>query len=189
MKQTTKNWMGAALLILGSSAVTGAVVRGTASNSQPLSPEPMAVPATPVAPAGGYVDLTSAAESAVGSVVYIKVTQTGKTQRVQIQDPFSDFFGDFFGFGGRGGQPQQREYKQPDRHAAGSGVIISNDGYIVTNNHVVGEADEIEVKLNDNREFKGRIIGCDATTDLALIKIDAKDLPAIKIGNSVIDLL
>ena len=184
MKQTTKNWMGAALLILGSSAVTGAVVRGTASNSQPLSPEPMAVPATPVAPAGGYVDLTSAAESAVGSVVYIKVTQTGKTQRVQIQDPFSDFFGDFFGFGGRGGQPQQREYKQPDRHAAGSGVIISNDGYIVTNNHVVGEADEIEVKLNDNREFKGRIIGCDATTDLALIKIDAKDLPAIKIGNS-----
>ena len=184
MKQTTKNWMGAALLILGSSAVTGAVVRGTASNSQPLSPEPMAVPATPVAPAGGYVDLTSAAESAVGSVVYIKVTQTGKTQRVQIQDPFSDFFGDFFGFGGRGGQPQQREYKQPDRHAAGSGVIISNDGYIVTNNHVVGEADAIEVKLNDNREFKGRIIGCDATTDLALIKIDAKDLPAIKIGNS-----
>ena len=180
MKQTTKNWMGAALLILGSSAVTGAVVRGTASNSQPLSPEPMAAPATPVAPAGGYVDLTSAAESAVGSVVYIKVTQTGKTQRVQIQDPFSDFFGDFFGFGGRGGQPQQREYKQPDRHAAGSGVIISNDGYIVTNNHVVGEADEIEVKLNDNREFKGRIIGCDATTDLALIKIDAKDLPAIR---------
>lgn len=131
--------------------------------------------------------MTSAAESAVGSVVYIKVTQTGKTQRVQIQQNpfgFDDFFNDFFGFGGRGQQPQQREYKQPDRHAAGSGVIISNDGYIVTNNHVVGEADEIEVKLNDNREFKGRIIGCDPTTDLALIKIDAKDLPAIKIGNS-----
>ena len=138
----------------------------------------------PVAAPGGLVDLTYAAENTVSSVVYIKVTQTGKTQRVQVQDPFSDFFGfgDIFGFGGR--QPQQREYKQPDRHAAGSGVIISNDGYIVTNNHVVGEADEIEVKLNDNREFKGRIIGCDATTDLALIKIDAKNLPAIKIGNS-----
>ena len=77
-----------------------------------------------------------------------------------------------------------REYKQPDRHASGSGVIISDDGYIVTNNHVVGEADEIEVKLNDNREFKGRIIGCDPTTDLALIKIDEKGLPEIKIGNS-----
>ena len=140
-------------------------------------------PAQVAAPTG-LVDLTGAAEKAVESVVYIKVTQTGKTQRVQVQDPFSDFFGDFFGFGGRGGQPQQREFKQPDRHAAGSGVIISADGYIVTNNHVVGEADEIEVKLNDNREFKGRIIGCDPTTDLALIKIEAKELPAIAIGNS-----
>ena len=187
MKQTTKNWIGAIALVLGSSAVTGAVVRmspsSVSSRGEAQSPSVMAAPAQVAAP-GGYVDLTTAAESAVGSVVYIKVTQTGKTQRYQIQDPFSDFFGDFFGFGGRGQQPQQREYKQPDRHAAGSGVIISNDGYIVTNNHVVGEADEIEVKLNDNREFKGRIIGCDATTDLALIKIDAKDLPAIKIGNS-----
>ena len=188
MKQTTKNWIGAIALILGSSAVTGAVVgktavsrQQTAEFSQPYTSEPSAMPAPAAAP-GGLVDLTGAAESAVESVVYIKVTQTGKTQRAQVQDPFSDFFGDFFGFGGR--QPQQREYKQPDRHAAGSGVIISTDGYIVTNNHVVGEADEIEVKLNDNREFKGRIIGCDPTTDLALIKIDAKNLPAIKIGNS-----
>ncbi len=178
------NWIGAVALVLGSSAVTGAVVRGTTSGSQPVMSEPTPAMSASVAAPAGLVDLTSAAETAVGSVVYIKVTQTGKTQRVQVQDPFSDFFGDFFGFGGRGGQPQQREFKQPDRHAAGSGVIISADGYIVTNNHVVGEADEIEVKLNDNREFKGRIIGCDGTTDLALIKIDAKDLPAIKIGNS-----
>ena len=178
------NWIGAVALVLGSSAVTGAVVRGTASGSQPVMSEPTPAMSASVAAPAGLVDLTSAAETAVGSVVYIKVTQTGRTQRVQVQDPFSDFFGDFFGFGGRGGQPQQREFKQPDRHAAGSGVIISADGYIVTNNHVVGEADEIEVKLNDNREFKGRIIGCDGTTDLALIKIDAKDLPAIKIGNS-----
>lgn len=178
------NWIGAVALVLGSSAVTGAVVRGTASGSQPVMSDPTPAMSAPVAAPTGLVDLTSAAETAVGSVVYIKVTQTGRTQRVQVQDPFSDFFGDFFGFGGRGGQPQQREFKQPDRHAAGSGVIISADGYIVTNNHVVGEADEIEVKLNDNREFKGRIIGCDGTTDLALIKIDAKDLPAIKIGNS-----
>ena len=187
MKQTTKNWIGAIALVLGSSAVTGAVVRSTVSSNQPLAAEPVAAMPSPAAVPGGLVDLTTAAESAVESVVYIKVTQTGKTQRIQIQQNpfgFDDFFNDFFGFGGRGQQPQQREYKQPDRHAAGSGVIISNDGYIVTNNHVVGEADEIEVKLNDNREFKGRIIGCDATTDLALIKIDAKDLPAIKIGNS-----
>ena len=86
MKQTTKNWFGAALLVLGSSAVTGAVVRGTASNSQPLNPEPVATMPAVAAPVGGYVDLTTAAESAVGSVVYIKVTQTGKTQRIQMQD-------------------------------------------------------------------------------------------------------
>ena len=150
MKQTIKTWLGAAALVLASSAVTASVVRAEAPD----------VPATPnVAPApvvtGGLVDLTAAAESSVNSVVYIKVTQTGKTQRVQTMDPFSDFFGDFFGFGNRG--PQQREYKTPDRHASGSGVIISTDGYIVTNNHVVGDADEIEVKMNDNREFKGRI--------------------------------
>ena len=131
--------------------------------------------------AAGLVDLTQAAESSVNAVVYIKVTQTGKTQTITYQDPFADFFGDFFG---RQSQPQKREYKQPDKHGAGSGVIISADGYIVTNNHVVGEADEILVKLNDNREFKGRIIGCDETTDLALIKIDGKNLPAITIANS-----
>lgn len=179
MKQTTKNWIGIVALVFGSSAVTGAVIKNSAPKQEP---SPIAVPSAP-AVAGGLVDLTGAAESAVNSVVYIKVTQNGKTQRVNVRDPFSDFFGDFFGFGG-GGQQQQREYKTPDKHAAGSGVIISNDGYIVTNNHVVGEADAIEVKLNDNREFKGRIIGCDETTDLALIKIDAKDVPAIPIGNS-----
>ena len=182
MKQTSKMWIGMTVLAFASSAVTGAVIKNTSAKE---APAPIFAP-SPVAAAvpGGYVDLTSAAESSVNAVVYIKVTQTGKTQRVTVQDPFSDFFGDFFGFGGRGQQPQQREYKAPDRHGAGSGVIISSDGYIVTNNHVVGEADQIEVKLNDNREFKGRIIGCDPTTDLALIKIDGKDLPTIPIGNS-----
>lgn len=178
MKQTTKTWLGITALVFGSSAFTGAMIKAS-------SPMPSPLPAAsnvPVASAG-LVDLTYAAESTVNAVVYIKVTENGKTQRVMMQDPFSDFFGDFFGFGGRG-QQQQREFKTPDKHAAGSGVIISSDGYIVTNNHVVGQADAIEVKLNDNREFKGRIIGCDETTDLALIKIDAKDLPAIPIGNS-----
>ncbi len=176
MKQTVKNWIGVAALIMASSAMTGAVMRQTEKSAE------MPVASTQ-STATGLVDLTYAAENSVNSVVYIKVTINGKTQRVQMQDPFSDFFGDFFGFGGRG-QQHEREYKTPDQHAAGSGVIISDDGYIVTNNHVVGQADEIMVKLNDNREFKGRIIGCDETTDLALVKIDAKDLPAIKIGDS-----
>ena len=128
-------------------------------------------------------DLTYAAEKAVNSVVYIKVTQEGKTRTVQYVDPFEDFFGDFFGRGG-GSRPQQRQYKEPDRKGAGSGVILSSDGYIVTNNHVVENATELIVKLNDNREFKARIIGTDKQTDLALIKVEATGLPAIAVGNS-----
>ena len=66
----------------------------------------------------------------------------------------------------------------------GSGVIISKDGYIVTNNHVIDKADIISVKLNDGREFKGRIIGTDPSTDLALVKIEGEDLPTIPVGDS-----
>lgn len=128
------------------------------------------------------IDLTYAAENAVNSVVYIKVTINGKTQTIQYRDPFEDFFGDFFGRGGGGGS--QRQIQTPKRTGAGSGVILTADGYIVTNNHVVQDADELTVKLNDNREFKARIIGLDKTTDLALIKIEAKDLQAITVANS-----
>ncbi|MBQ6433597.1 MAG: trypsin-like peptidase domain-containing protein [Bacteroidaceae bacterium] len=141
-----------------------------------------AAPATPA----GLVDLTTAAERSVNSVVYIKVTKNAVRQTVTVRDPFEDFFGEFFGYGNRGrGQGRQQEIEtQPKRQGAGSGVIISADGYIVTNNHVVAGADEILVKLNDNTEYKGRIIGLDETTDLALVKVEAKNLPAITIGNS-----
>lgn len=138
----------------------------------------LAAPAVPQSP----VDLTCAAEKAVNSVVYIKVTTNGKTQTIQYSDPFEDFFGDFFGRGNGGSQ--QRKIETPKRTGAGSGVILTEDGYIVTNNHVVQDADELNVKLNDNREFKARIIGTDATTDLALIKIETTGLSAIKVADS-----
>ena len=128
-------------------------------------------------------DLTYAAEKAINSVVYIKVTVEGSSRTIQYSNPFEDFFGDFFGRG-NGGDSQQRTYKEPDRKGAGSGVILTSDGYIVTNNHVVEGATEMIVKLNDNREFKARIIGTDKNSDLALIKIEAKDLQPITIGNS-----
>ncbi len=128
------------------------------------------------------VDLTYAAEKTVNSVVYIKTTINSKTQTVNYYNPFEDFFGDFFGRGDDG--RSQRQIQTPKRQGAGSGVIISSDGYIVTNNHVVDGADELMVKLNDNREFRARIIGQDKDTDLALIKIEGEDLPAITIGNS-----
>ena len=149
-------------------------------------PEPVAV----AAPAPGQpVDLTYAAEKALPAVVYIKNTQNSKVQTVEYSDPFEDFFSDpFGGFFGRGqggnGGRRQRQVQTPKRTAAGSGVIITSDGYIVTNTHVVDGADELMVTLNDNKEYSARIIGADATTDLALIKIDAKQLPAIQIANS-----
>ena len=135
------------------------------------------------------VDLTYAAEKSLPAVVHIKNVQNSKVQTVDVQsDPLSYFFSYPFGyFGnpgrGKGGTDKRKIQTQP-RASSGSGVIISTDGYIVTNNHVVDGADELTVTLNDNREFSARIIGTDKTTDLALIKVDAKDLPAITIGSS-----
>ena len=149
-----------------------------------------AAPAVASAPAGQPVDVTYAAEKSLPSVVYIKSVQNAKTQTVEYNDPFEDFFSDpFGGFFGRGqgnnNGTRKRQVQTPKRAAAGSGVIISADGYIVTNNHVVDGADELTVTLNENsKEYSARIIGADKTTDLALIKIDAKNLPAIAIANS-----
>ena len=168
-------------------AVVLSVAALTNTNAAP-SAEQNSLPAVASAPAGQPVDLTYAAEKALPSVVYIKNTQNSKLQTVEYSDPFEDFFSDpFGGFFGRGqgnGGRRQRQVQTPKRTAAGSGVIISADGYIVTNNHVVDGADELMVTLNDNKEYSARIIGADATTDLALIKIDAKNLPAIVIANS-----
>lgn len=152
------------------------------------SPEQAPTPVVSSMPAGQPVDLTFAAEKSLPSVVYIKNTQNSKVQTVEYSDPFEDFFSDpfggFFGRGNGNGGKRQRQVQTPKRVGAGSGVIISTDGYIVTNNHVVDGADELMVTLNDNKEYSARIIGADATTDLALIKIDAKNLPAITIANS-----
>jgi|AntAceMinimDraft_17_1070374.scaffolds.fasta_scaffold00162_18 Do/DeqQ family serine protease len=122
-------------------------------------------------------DFTVAAEMTVHAVVHIR---TEYKQKSSVYDDFfgSDpFFDDFFGRKSYSGTPQ------PIR-ASGSGVIVSKDGYIVTNNHVVQDADKIEVTLNDKRTFDARIIGTDSGTDLSLIKIDAHNLPSIIYGNS-----
>ena len=141
-----------------------------------------------VAP-GQPVDLTYAAEKSLPSVVHILCTRNSKVETVEMQsNPFDDFFSDPFGFFGNpnqgNGGKQKRQYRTPKQQGSGSGVIISADGYIVTNNHVVEGADELTVTLNDNKEYSARIIGTDKTTDLALIKIDGKNLPAITIADS-----
>lgn len=126
----------------------------------------------PSAPQGKSPDLTYAAENSVQSVVHVMVTS--KEEIDVSNNPFFDFF-----YGDR--YPRQQSQI---RKGAGSGVIISSDGYIVTNNHVVKDADDIKVILNDKREFDAKLIGTDKTTDVALIKIEEKGLPTLKFGNS-----
>ena len=171
------NYFVAALSVIALAFSTGTLIKVNAS--------PAASAAAPAQP----VDLTYAAEKSLPSVVHILSTKNSKVQTVEVQsDPFSDFFSDPFGFFGNpnqgNGGKQKRSVRTPKQQGSGSGVIISNDGYIVTNNHVVADADELTVTLNDNKEYSARIIGTDKTTDLALIKIDGKNFPAITIANS-----
>jgi len=123
-----------------------------------------------------YVDLTDAAEQSVHAVVHIK------TQFLYQTSVWEEFFGDSFWsdfFGNSFPGTTQHEVL-----GAGSGVIISPDGYIVTNNHVVEDAKEVTVTLNDRREFKATVVGTDPQTDLALIKIETDNLPVLEFGNS-----
>ena len=133
-------------------------------------------------------DFTDVAENTINCVVSIKNLATPKQNYYQggFIDPFEFFFGP--GFGGGNGQGQRKQQEQqksePQAVGAGSGVIISSDGYIVTNNHVIDGAEKLEVTLNDNRQFNATVVGTDEKTDIALIKINAKDLHAITFGNS-----
>ncbi len=125
-------------------------------------------------------DFTQAASSTIPATVHIKTKTTAKaSNNLPRRSPFSDLFGDDWGdlFGDRGGRsmPQQ---------ASGSGVIISEDGYIVTNNHVVEGADDITVTLSNRRSFKAKLVGTDPSSDLGILKIEAKGLPFILYGNS-----
>lgn len=116
--------------------------------------------------ADGTIDFTAAAERTVNSVVHVKTQTTVQP----AFNPWSDFFG----------------YNQDPRvqTASGSGVIISSDGYIITNNHVVEDADKLSVTLNNNKNYEATVVGRDPSSDIAVIKIDEKNLPAIAWGNS-----
>jgi serine protease Do len=132
-------------------------------------------------PTGTLPDLTIAAEKSVPAVVHIEVKmqeQMGNNEN----NPLYDFF---FGPGRPGGVNPRGNREQPQfAMGSGSGVIISPDGYIVTNNHVVDDAVDVQVILDDNRKFKAKVIGHDPNTDIALVKIDANELPCLVWGNS-----
>ena len=139
------------------------------------------------AEARSFPEFTSLAKANSPSVVNISTLQKSQAgSNIQMPDlselpegsPLNDFFRHFFGEGG--GVPGGR---QPTS-SLGSGFIIAEDGYVITNHHVVNGADEIIVRLNDRREFTAKLIGSDPQTDIAVLKIDAKGLPAVNIGRS-----
>lgn len=121
---------------------------------------------------GEYPDFTYAAEMSVKAVVFVKVVK-----RIEGQQIPPSIFDYFFGYGGGSTQPREQV-------GSGSGVIISPDGYIATNNHVVAGASEIEVTMENNKTFKAELIGTDEATDIALLKVDATNLPTIPFGDS-----
>ena len=136
--------------------------------------------AAPVTAAAQLPDFTELVEKQGPAVVNISTTQSVRNPllpqapNLQEDDPFYEFFRRFIP------QPGPREFQS---QSLGSGFIISQDGYILTNAHVVEAAEEITVKLNDKREFKAKVIGADRRTDVALIKIDASGLPAVRFGD------
>ena len=168
----------------------------TAETSHSLSPfTPL-----PVAAAGedlgvsfqtGFKNVVKKVQPAVVSVIAtqrVEMSRTGMSSdspQMQIPDALRRFFGDGM-FGGPGGGqmvPQMPQQQQP-RQGLGSGVIMTPDGFILTNNHVVEDASDVKVVLSDEREFKAKVIGTDKETDLAVLKIDATDLPAAEFGKS-----
>ena len=140
---------------------------------------------TSAAQTRGLPDFTELVAKHRTSVVNISTTQKQVTRsRPQLpkgfeipdlpkDSPFNEFFRRFFGEG---------EIEEFDSQSLGSGFIISSDGYIITNNHVIKNADEIIVRLSDRREFKAEVIGADERSDIALLKIDAENLPSVRLG-------
>ncbi|MCP1385945.1 trypsin-like peptidase domain-containing protein [Runella salmonicolor] len=174
-----QNWKSLALVGLISSAVTVGSVKllGGIDDSKDVVFTEASAPSMNrftggVAP-GAAADFTYAAEVSTPAVVHIKASATRQAQQ-RGMDIF-DLFGEDFGM--RRSGPQKQE-------SSGSGVIVSADGYIVTNNHVVEGAEELEVVMSNKRTYKAKVIGTDPSTDIAVIQIPAKDLPALTFGNS-----
>jgi serine protease Do len=189
MKRT---YLYSALIALGVTALTLGIYTVYQANSKPtikiehINSTPGAKAMFTVDKEGKVIplDFTKVAEDVMGSVVHIKSTQTIANQPSEQfrrspspfddrfkNDPFRDFFF-------RPQIPDKNRRPMP-RVGQGSGVIISDDGYIITNNHVIADADDLEVTLHDNRTYKAIVIGTDPTTDLALIQIKEKNLPAL----------
>jgi serine protease Do len=171
---------GGALLSQGIRDWAGHSVLGS-----PRSPITVAQNALPVSLGNFANGFSAVIKPALPAVVNIRTSKIVKPQAGQMNPMFNDpmfrqFFGDQFGQGGPGGAQPKAEREQ----ALGSGVIVTADGTILTNNHVIDGATDIKVQLNDKREYTAKLVGADAKTDIAVLKIEAKELPTLPIGDS-----
>lgn len=161
-------WMGTSLI--NSTSTSGQLVPLFLAGESPARPAEVSF-------LSGFTPIVKSALPAVVNISTSRKIAAPEREASPFSGPFRDFFGpDFFD---RFGGPRERQ-----ENSLGSGVIVSSEGYILTNNHVVQGATDIEVVLSDQRELKGRIIGGDAKTDIAVIKVEEKSLPALTLGNS-----
>src|SRR5688572_14256896 len=169
-----------AALAIGLSGLAFSQLDQDSRGAAKLSPVRLTVDSKPVSRQGPTVtSFAPVVKKVIPSVV--QVTVSSKPKKIPSMDfpdhpLFRRFFGDDFA--------PERNFRAPRQHGMGSGVIVSKDGYLLTNNHVVDNADEVKVILNDGREFTAKVVGKDPKTDIAVLKIDAKDLPAIPVADS-----
>ncbi len=180
-----KRWQSIAAVVAALAVVGFVGLRGATADHQANPPANVKV--MPSSYPGAHHGYSAMIKQVVPAVANISSTKMVKEQTGQIPDDlFQQFFGNQFGFGGQGRQfnmvPNQPQEQRET--GTGSGVIVTPDGYILTNNHVVEDASEVQVTLHDNRQFKAKVIGTDPRTDVALIKIDATNLPTLTLADS-----
>lgn len=168
-----------AVLIWGGQSLTSS----HASSSNPPAASPIV--SAPAAPANGFTEVAKLVTPAVVNITTVTTEKVsdGRSMPDELRDRMEEFFGKPFGPRGRGPQGPD-EPRGPRGGGQGSGVIVSADGYILTNNHVIDNAREVTVTLPDKREFKGKIVGTDPKTDLAVVKIEADNLPTVAWGDA-----
>ena len=170
-------------VIIGATVITGSLVAFTPAPKGKNAPLHLQVAETPATEnAKMFPSLSPVVKKVAPSVVKISVSSQAKAGMAEMQGmpDLRQFFGEGFGQGGRG----NRQLKMPKQQGVGSGVIVTTDGYILTNNHVVENAEDIKVAMNDGREFKAKVIGVDPKSDVAVIKVEATSLPAVTFADS-----
>ncbi len=171
--------------VLAAAMIWGGQSLTTSHASSPGSPAASPAIAMPAAPANGFTEVAKLVTPAVVNITTVMTERIsdGRSIPDDLRDRMEEYFGKPFGPRGRG-QQSPGEPRGPKGGGQGSGVIVSPDGYVLTNNHVIDNAREVTVTLPDKREFRGKIVGADPKTDLAVVKIEADNLPTVAWGDA-----